>query len=139
MESRYNFLFDEELVQGEAENCLDRQLTDDEIEEVFEAIYMEWDWFLQDRIREVIDFNEMLERNKGAENEPIHFDAWHRNENAYQYDFKKLESFKTEDDAKQYAQNDSITEYDEWKIVRVDGEIETVVWSINIGKAQQNA
>jgi len=136
MESRYNFLFDEELVQGEAENCLDRQLTDDEIEEVFEAIYMEWDWFIQDRIREVIDFNEMLERNKGAENEPVHFDAWHRNVNAYQYDFKKLKSFKTEDDAKQYAHNDFITEYDEWKIVRVDGKTETVVWSINIDKAQ---
>jgi hypothetical protein len=47
-----------------------------------------------------------------------------------------LKSFKTEDDAKQYAHNDFITEYDEWKIIRVDGKTETVVWSINIDKAQ---
>ena len=136
MESRYSFLIDEELVQGEAENCLDRQLTDDEIEEVFEAIYMEWDWFVQDRINSVIDFNEMLERNKGAESEPIHFEVWYRNENAYQHDFKKLDLFKNEADAKQYAEHDFITEYDEWKIIRVEGETQTVVWSINTEKSQ---
>jgi hypothetical protein len=136
MEYHKEFLINEEMVQEEAASYVERELTNDELEEVFEAICEEWMWFVQDRIREVVDFNEMLERNKGAENEPVHFDAWHRNENAYQYDFKKLKSFKTEDDAKQYAHNDFITEYDEWKIIRVDGKTETVVWSINIDKAQ---
>jgi hypothetical protein len=136
MEYHKEFLINEEMVQEEAASYVERELTNDELEEVFEAICEEWMWFVQDRIREVIDFNEMLERNKGAENEPVHFDAWHRNENAYQYDFKKLKSFKTEGDAKQYAHNDFITEYDEWKIIRVDGKTETVVWSINIDKAQ---
>jgi len=136
MEYHKEFLINEEMVQEEAASYVERELTNDELEEVFEAICEEWMWFVQDRIREVIDFNAMLERNKGAENEPVHFDAWHCNENAYQYDFKKLKSFKTEDDAKRYVHNDFITEYDEWKIVRVDGKKETVAWSINIGKAQ---
>lgn len=135
MEYHKEFLISEEMVQEEAASYVERELTNDELEDVFEAICEEWMWFVQDRVCEVINFNEMLERNKGAENESVHFDAWHRNENAYQPNFKRLRSFRTEADAKQYAQHDFITEYDEWRIVRVDDETETVVWSINIAKA----
>jgi hypothetical protein len=135
-ENYSELIIDDELVQGEAEGYLERRLDDAELDAVFEAIFDDWSCFVQDKINQVLDFNEMLERNKGAENEPVRFDAWHRNENAYQPDFKKLRSFKTEADAEQYAHHNFITEYDEWKIVRVEGETETVVWSINIEKAQ---
>ena len=132
MNDDYKFVIDEEALQEEAESYIERRLTPDEIEEVFEAINEEWPWFIQERIAGVIAFADMLERNKGAESDAVHFDAYHRNENAYQFEFTLRGSFKTEKDAKQYAHHDFITEFDEWKIMRVDGKTATLVWSINI-------
>lgn len=126
------FLINEEMVQDEAKSCLDRQLTREEIDDVFYAITDEWMMFVQDRIHYVIDFNEMLERNRGAEAYPIRFEVYHRNENAYKPHFVNMGSFRAEDDARAYARHDFITEYDEWQIFRVEGNEKREVWSINI-------
>ncbi|SRR6266481_3473000 len=132
MEKENEFVITEELVRGEAENCLDRELTNKEMGEVFEAIQDEWAYFIQDRINEVIDFNKMLKRNKSAKTEPIHFDLYHRNKNAYKPQFELMGSFKSEADAREFAHHDFITEFDEWKLVRVFGSDETIIWAINI-------
>jgi len=132
MENKNVFVIEEELIQSEAESYLERELTAGELEEVTESIYENICDFLRDRIVDVVDFNELLERNKNAEQKPLHFDAWHRNENAYQPIFRRLRSFEREDDAREYVQHDFITLDDEWKIVRVENGTETMIWSINV-------
>jgi len=136
MNEENKFVIDEELVQMEAQSCLERDLTSEELADVFEAICEEWIPFIQDRIRHVIDFNEMLERNKGAENEPVHFDAYHRNTNAYQFTFGLAGSFRNEADAREYIHHDFITEFDEWQIFRVDDAGKHEVWSVNVNSAK---
>ncbi len=88
--------------------------------------------FVQDRIHYVIDFNEMLERNEGAESDPVRFEVYHRNENAYKPHFVNMGSFRTQKDASAFIHHDFITEYDEWQIFRVDGKEKREVWSINV-------
>lgn len=115
-----NITIDEEFLQVVADQILERELTKSELEDVNEATFEELGWFLQDRIRGVVDFDQMIERNKGAENSFPYYKVLHRNENAYQPEFKTAGVFKNEKDARQYVQHDIITEFDEWKVLRVD-------------------
>ncbi len=134
MSYKNKFLINEEMVQDEAETCIGRSLTKNENNQVFDAIQEDWMCFIQDKIHQVVDFNEMLERNKGAEKEPVHFDVYHRNKNAYRMEFVLAGSFKNEADARQYANYDFITEFDEWQIFRIDDGEKKEVWSINVNR-----
>lgn len=126
------FLINEAMIQEEAENCLNRELTSEEINQVFEGICDEWMSFVQERILWVMDFNEILKRNVDADKERIHFDAYHRNKNAFEAEFTLMHSFKNEAEAHEYLSHFVFTEFDEWKICRVEGEKVEQVWSINV-------
>ena len=108
------------FIQTEAETMLERKLTSDEYEEVYEAILEDLSELIQDNINDVIDFNEMLERNKDADKTFPHYKTYHRNENAYQPEFKVIGIFKNEEDARQFIHHDFITEFDEWRLVLVN-------------------
>ena len=64
MSDKYNFVIDKELVKNEGES-LGYDLADDEVEEIFEEIYMRWEGFVQDCISHVI------KSDKDAESENI--------------------------------------------------------------------
>lgn len=113
---------DENFIQTEAETILERQLTSDEYEEVYEAILEDLSELIQDNINDVIDFNELLERNKDADKALPHYKTYHRNENAYQPKFKVVGVFKTEEDARQFIYHDFVTEFDEWRLVVVNSD-----------------
>jgi len=125
------YYIDKEAIQAEAESCLGRSLTEDEIAEVLEAVCDDVWMLIQDKICDVIEFNQLLERNSGAELHFPHFKAYHRNENAYQPEFSQVGCFKTEEDAQAFVHHDFITEFDEWKIFRIDEKEMREIWSIN--------
>lgn len=111
---------DKKFIQCEAENILGRKLNIREYEEVYETILESISEFIQDSIYKVIDFNELLERNKDAQNILPYYKVYHRNENAYKPEFKLSGAFKTEEDAREYIHHDIITEFDEWRLALVD-------------------
>ncbi len=105
-----------EIVQTEAILILKRTLTREEYEEVSEEIIDNITLLVQDSILKVIDFNNMLKRNKGAEKLFPHYKTYWRNENAYQSEFKLISTFKNQEDALRFIRDDFIDEFDEWKI-----------------------
>lgn len=127
-----DIVIDEELIQDEAETILDQQLSTDELEEVRDVILENVSEMVQDSIHYVIGFKEMLERNRKAERSFPHYQVSHRNENAFEPEFKISGTFKSLDDAKQYVHHDFITEFDEWKVVQVDKDgKESEVYKVN--------
>jgi len=123
-------VIDDELVQGEAESCLERKLSTEELDQVFDRIYGEWPEFIQDRIENVVSYNEMLELNKNMEKKAMRFDLYYRNVVALMPEFRRSYSFKTEDDAREYVLNNFCGSDDEWKLVYVEGKHEREIWSI---------
>lgn len=127
-----NIIIDEEFVQTEAKNMLERKLTSDECEEVYETILGNLSELVQNKINEVIDFNEMLKRNKNAQKTLPHYKTLHRNENAYQPEFEVVGTFKTERDARKFINHDFITQFDEWRLVLVENDnSEKEIYKIN--------
>lgn len=125
-------IIDAEFIQYEAKATLERELSPTEYEEVYEAVLEDLRGFIQEKIHRVICFNQMLERNHGAENLFPHYLAYHRNINAYQPEFRQVAAFTNEADAKAFIHHDFITEFDEWQTVRVDAnEKEQEVYKIN--------
>ncbi|MCX6751929.1 MAG: hypothetical protein NTZ87_00270 [Candidatus Nomurabacteria bacterium] len=123
---------DENFIQTEAKTMLERKLTSDEYEEVYEAILEDLSELIQDNIYDVIDFNEMLERNKDADKTFPYYKTYHRNENAYQPKFKVVGVFKKEEDARKFINRDFITEFDEWRLALVSKDnTEQEVYKIN--------
>jgi len=120
-----------EWFQEEAEAFLERELTEDEFEDVRERVLGDLWMLIQDKIQEVIDYNDLLERNNHADAVLPHYQVLWKNENAYQKDYKVSRCFKSEDDAKQYIHSDFISEYDHYKIFLVDQGIEKEVYKIN--------
>ncbi|MEI6553740.1 MAG: hypothetical protein WCO09_04165, partial [bacterium] len=85
-----NIIIDEDFVQTEAILMLRRKLTTDELGEIYESILEDLSELIQDNISDVIDFNELLERNKNADKIFPHYKTYYRNENAYQPNFKVI-------------------------------------------------
>jgi hypothetical protein len=125
-------IINEEFIQEEVETVIERKLSPDEITEVGEVIMEKLSWVVQESVHEVIDFNEMMERNKNADKTRPHYKVYHRNENAFQLVFEQVGVFKNEKDARQFINHDIITEFDEWRVVLVDqNNIEREVYKIN--------
>jgi hypothetical protein len=127
-----NIIIDEDFIQQEAETILERKLTSDECEEVYEAILGDLSELIQDNISDVIDFNELIERNKNADKTFPHYKTYYRNENAYQPKFKVIGVFKKEEDARQFIHHDFIDEFCEWRLVLVKKDnTEQEIYKIN--------
>jgi hypothetical protein len=123
---------DEDYIQTESNAILDRQLSPNECLDVFEKINEKLWMVIQDSIREVIDFNRMMKKNRNADKKFPHYRVYWRNENNYEPKFKQLGTFKSEEDARHFVHRDIITEFDEWRIVKVEEwTVENEVYKIN--------
>lgn len=125
-------VIDEECIQSEAMDELNRNLTSVELEHVYYTLLENSIDFIRDAITDVIRFNEMLGHNKGAEKAFPHYVVYHRNFNAYQPEFGKGQAFANEADAKEYIHHDFISEDDEWRLVQVNKDgTEQEVYKVN--------
>ncbi len=113
-------IINKSFIQFQADCLFCRNLTKEEYEEVYETILESLSEFVQDSIYRVTDFNNLLERNKGASKILPHYKVYYRNDNAYQPEFRVMGVFLTEEDSKEYIRHDDITEFDEWKLTLVD-------------------
>ena len=115
----------EELIQGEAEQELDRQLTDKELEEVEAEILENIYFHIRDAICEVISYNELIESSKDAGKVFPHYQVYWRNVSAYQPQFKALRAFRTEKEAVEYTRGNKIgNSENKWKIIRINSQEE---------------
>lgn len=125
----------DQFIQLEADGLLERELNKDELEEVKEAVLGDIWMLIQDKISDMVNFRELLERNKDAEKLSPYYKIIWKNENAYRKDFKPIFSTKTHDDAKKYIRaQDFISEYDQYKIIKVDGGTEIEIETIGEGR-----
>lgn len=130
--AKWPITIDEDYVQSEAKEQFDRELSEEEYEEVYYALLDNLCEFTRDAMIDVVDFHEMLERNKGAEKAFPHFVVYHRNINAYQPEFKRGQAFTNEADAKEYIHYDYVSEFDEWRVMQVDRDgAEVEVYRVN--------
>lgn len=124
-----------EFIQQEAENVLGRELTEDEFDEVEEAVCGDIWMLAQDKINEMTDRHYLVNRSKDAEKQSQYFKVIWKNENAYVKEFESAFLAKTHADAKLFIeQQDVITEYDQYKIIAVDGKVETELETIGEGQ-----
>ncbi len=124
-----------EMIQQEAENVLDRELTEDEFDEVQEAVCGDIWMLAQDKINEMTDRHDLIDRSRDAEKQENYFKVIWKNENAYVKEFESVFLAKTFEDAKLFVkQRDFISEYDQYKILAVDGKVETELETIGEGR-----
>ena len=132
----------EELIQQEAEQEIDRQLSEAELEQVIDCFYGNG-WpifeFIRDSINNVVELNELAEKSLYAEKSVPHFKLYHKNANAYQPDLKFCAAFESLEEAKRYIRLnwDFISEYDLLKITKVDENGETDIEIIGQGKVDK--
>lgn len=124
-----------QMIQQEAENVMGRELTEDEFEEVKEAVCGDIWMLAQDKIHEMTDRHDLIDRSKDAEKQENYFKVIWKNENAYVKEFESVFLAKTLEDAKLFiTQQDFISEYDQYKILAVDGKVETELETIGKGR-----
>jgi L-lactate utilization protein LutB len=125
----------EEMIQDEAESLYDRWLTKEELIDARGRVCSDLYPLIQDKLRDMEDEKELIERSQGAELENTHFKVIWKNENAFCKEFKPVFFAKTYEDAKEYLTTDDvvITEYDQYKIIKVENGVETEVETIGEG------
>ncbi len=125
----------DQFIQQEADGLLERDLTENELEEVKEAVLGDIWMLIQDKISEMVNYRELLERNKDAEKSSPYYKIIWKNENAYRKNFQPIFSAKTHEDAKKYIRyKDFISEYDQYKIIKVDGATEIEIETVGEGR-----
>lgn len=123
-----------EIIQQEAENVLDHQLTEDEFDEVKEVVCGGMWMLVQDKINEMVDRHDLINRSKDAEKQEKYFKVIWKNENAYVKEFESAFLAKTLEDARLFVrQQDVITEYDQYKILAIANGVETELETIGKG------
>jgi hypothetical protein len=124
-----------EMIQQEAESVLNRQLTENEFDEVQEAVCGDIWMLAQDKINEMTNRHDLIDRNRDAEKQEKYFKVIWKNENAYVKEFESAFLAKTLEDARLFVkQQDFITEYDQYKIIAIDGKVETELETIGEGR-----
>ena len=114
------------------EGHLERELTAEELETIFYEISDNLWEFIARTTDQVIEFNELLEANKNAKNAFPHYKVMWKNENAYQKEFRERYCFLTLANARDYIHHDFISEYDIWRVYRVEQDgSETEVYKIH--------
>lgn len=111
----------EEFIQDEAEQEIDRPLNREELEAVEEGLRENLWEYVRDAISRVISYSELIENNKNAGKTFPHYQVYWRNIGAFQPQFKELQAFRTEKEAVEYTQGNKIgNSENEWKIVKVN-------------------
>lgn len=125
----------EEMIQAEAESLNDRWLTEEELKDVSRRVCSNLFMLIQDKIRDMENEKELIKRSQDAELEKTHFKVIWKNENAFCKEFKPVFFAKTYEDSKEYLTTDEVivTEYDQYKIIRVENGVETEVETIGEG------
>ena len=107
-------------IQQDAETILDRYLTKEELEEVAEKIREDLSAIVQDNIRLVVDFGQLVADNRDAGKMRPNYQVYWKNPNAYHSEFSLVGAFKTEKEARAYIDYRGTTYEEVWKIVLVD-------------------
>lgn len=122
----------EDMVQEEAETLLGRELSSAEYEEVCNGIDADLSRVVQYEIDRVICLNDLIESSKGADTKFPQYKVFHRNENAFQSEFKIAITVAEEEDAKHFIEHQIVTEFDEWRVMCVDQDgTEKSVYTVN--------
>lgn len=97
-----DIIIDEEIIQQEAEQELERKLTPDELDQVWDAIYTEnpalWQ-FIREKVCTVIEYNEMIIRNENVDKNLPYYKVYQKHQNSDKTDFKEVDVFKSKEDA----------------------------------------
>jgi hypothetical protein len=121
MNKNINISMNGEYIKIEAKIHTGRKLTLDEYEEVCEGINAELSVSLREKISMLVDFNDIIERNKNAEESFPHFKVLHRkpsaNKNTSKSKFEVEGVFKTKEDAQYFANHDLVKDFGEWYVV----------------------
>jgi hypothetical protein len=123
----------EETVQGRAEELLDRTLTKKEMAQVEERVLDDFrvDEMVDDAINETMAYNALLRRNRKAKKTGIFYRVYWKNENAYQKEYKEVFAALTEEDAREYIEDDKfLDEFVHYKITKVDNGSEEEIATI---------
>ncbi len=130
----------EEMIQCEAEQEIDRELSEAELEQVVDCLYDEGEDVISVLIREsinkTIELNELEEKGFNAYKSSPHFKLYHKNANAFQPEFEPCGIFETLKEAKRYRELNwnFMDEFDQWKITIVNEHGESDVEIIGEGK-----
>lgn len=118
-----------ELVQCEAEGFLERPLTEHELVDIENEIRESVCMWVQDAIKNVLEFNALLERNAKINESVPHYIIRHKNDFAYQHELKVVRKFTNEKDAKQYIRELYKCAGDTWALSFCDGRSEKLIES----------
>jgi len=113
-------IIDDEYIQNEANDIIERKVSDSEHEDVCEEINSKLFILVKESISKVMNFNELLERNKYADKALPHYKVYWMNKDTYQQEFKTIKIFRNKEDAVQFIHHDFIGQLDQWKVVQVD-------------------
>ena len=123
-----------DYIQTEAKTVLERELKEDEYEDVNERVLGNLFMLIQDKIHEMTCWAELLDRNKKVEMGEKYYEVLWKNKNVYQKVFVIVFEAKTHEDAKKYVYGNGVmTEYDQYKIMAVTNGSKTEVETIGKG------
>lgn len=126
LDSLIYYITKEEL-QEIAEQEIDRDMTDDEIEELKMKISEEMIWVVQESIQSVADFTDLEQRSIGEEKKDPRYEVYAKNEIAYWYEFSLIVAFEDEEDARYYVRERFVNPAEEYKIEEVKGGIRQTI------------
>lgn len=113
-------IIDEEYIQNEADSILERKISPEEHEEMCDEINSKLSMFVQESIRKVMNFTELLIRNKYADRVLPHYKVYWMNKDTCQQEFKIIKVFINKKDAVQFIHHDFNSQLDQWKVIQVD-------------------
>lgn len=121
MNKNINISMSEGYIKVDANIFTGRKLTQDEYKNICEDINTELGVLLRERISVLLDFNEMIERNRNAEESFPHFKVLHRktsnDKNTNKSKFEIEGVFKTREEAQYFANHDFVKDFGEWYVV----------------------
>ena len=124
-------------IQEEVEN-LGIELSKDDCEEIKWAVLGDIGMLIQNKIHEVIDYNELFERNEDADKTLPHYKVLWKNGDE-QKDFKVMSYFKTEKDAHEYTRSSDFYHFaDIFKIILVNEEGEKEIYQSKAIKTDES-
>ena len=113
-------IIDDEYIQNEANDIIERKVSDSEHEDVCEEINSKLFILVKESISKVMNFNKLLARNKYTDKAFPHYKVYWMNKDNYQQEFKTIKIFRNKEDAVQFIHHDFIGQLDQWKVVQVD-------------------
>lgn len=118
------------MIQGFAQEEIERELSEDEIDEVLSKICFEIDHLLKEAICDVGTMTELWESAIPVEEVEKHqnrFEIYARNELAYESEFSLICAYTEEEDARYYTSEHYIYPAEEYKIEEIKDGIRRII------------